>query len=173
MVCLRSAKLLRHCVRSTDRELWETENGPNVYDEINLVAAGFNSGWNKIMGPDADDPQGVGDLVQLPGSAYSDPEFSFFNPIAVTGLAFLANSAFGPSYQNALLVGDANNGQLYLFRLNASRNGFVLTGDLADLVADDTTERNAVRFGQDFGSVTDIEIGPDGGAYVVSIGKER
>jgi len=34
------------------------------------------------------------------------------------------------------------------------------------------TERNAVLFGQDFGPVTDIQIGPDGGAYVVSIGNE-
>ena len=145
-------------------------NGPTEYDEINRVAAGFNSGWSQIMGPDSRDPQGVGDLVALPGSSYSDPEFSFFAPIAITGLAFLANTSFGPSYQDALLVGDNNNGQLYLFRLNGSRTGFVLSGNLADLVADDVTERNAVRFGQNFGPITDMQVGPDGGVYVTSIG---
>jgi hypothetical protein len=44
-------------------ELWDTENGPDSYDEVNLVLPGFNSGWEKIMGPNSRDPQGVGDLV--------------------------------------------------------------------------------------------------------------
>ena len=30
--------------------LWDTENGPTRYDEINLVKPGFNSGWQSIMG---------------------------------------------------------------------------------------------------------------------------
>ena len=29
--------------------LWDTENG-GFFDEINLVSAGFNSGWNKLSG---------------------------------------------------------------------------------------------------------------------------
>jgi glucose/arabinose dehydrogenase len=32
-------------------KLWMTENGPDVYDEINLVDAGFNSGWKLITAP--------------------------------------------------------------------------------------------------------------------------
>ena len=28
--------------------IWDTENGPNYGDEINLVKPGFNSGWKKI-----------------------------------------------------------------------------------------------------------------------------
>jgi glucose/arabinose dehydrogenase len=30
--------------------LWDTENGPADYDEINLVFPGFNSGWQSTMG---------------------------------------------------------------------------------------------------------------------------
>ena len=30
--------------------LWDTENGPNFGDEINLVEPGFNSGWKKVQG---------------------------------------------------------------------------------------------------------------------------
>ena len=30
--------------------LWDTENGPEYGDEINLVEPGFNSGWNKVQG---------------------------------------------------------------------------------------------------------------------------
>ncbi|MGA8403585.1 MAG: PQQ-dependent sugar dehydrogenase, partial [Nitrososphaeraceae archaeon] len=31
-------------------KIWDTENGPQSGDEINLVEPGFNSGWNKIQG---------------------------------------------------------------------------------------------------------------------------
>lgn len=151
--------------------LWDTENGPDQYDEINLVQRGSNSGWIKIMGPDSRDPQGVADLVTLNGAFYSDPEFSFLSPVAVTGLVFTAGSALGSAYDNALLVADSNNGNIYRFTLNATRTGFVLSGGLADLVADNLTERNSLRLGTDFGALTDLQIGPDGAVYATSIGE--
>ena len=153
--------------------LWNTENGPTQYDEINLVARGFNSGWTRIMGPDSRDPQGTGDLVDLlgqpPVSSYSDPEFSFLSPIGITSIRFLHGSSWGAAYDDAVIVGDNNNGQLYLLRLDAARTGFVLAGNLADLVADSTAERNAIRFGQSFGVVTGLEIGSDRALYVTSL----
>ena len=30
--------------------LWDTENGPDFGDEINLVNQGFNSGWEQVQG---------------------------------------------------------------------------------------------------------------------------
>ncbi len=30
--------------------MWDTENGPNYGDEINLVDKGFNSGWAQVQG---------------------------------------------------------------------------------------------------------------------------
>ena len=146
--------------------LWDTENGPANFDEINLVAPGFNSGWNEVMGPGP-----PGSLVSLGAAAsYSDPEFSFEDTIALTGLEFLAGSALGSAFDDAVVVGASNNGQLYLFRLNASRTGFVLDGSLADLVADNATEASAVNFGDGFTAITDLQLGPDGALYVVSIG---
>ncbi|MGH7859714.1 MAG: PQQ-dependent sugar dehydrogenase, partial [Candidatus Binatia bacterium] len=70
--------------------LWDTENGPSSYDEVNLVAPGFNSGWERIMGPDARDPQGSADLFHMPGGAseYSDPELSWLDPVAPTAILF-------------------------------------------------------------------------------------
>jgi hypothetical protein len=53
--------------------------------------------------------------------------------------------------------------------LNADRSGFALAGPLADLVADSQTEANLARFGQGFGSVTDLEFAPNGDLYVVDI----
>ena len=98
----------------------------------------------------------------LPGALYSDPKFSFLHTIAPTSIQFLYGSAWGPSYNDAVVVGDNNTGQLYLLRLNASRTGFVLTGDLADLVANTPHEANSLAFGHKFGTITDLELGPDG-----------
>ena len=149
--------------------LWDTENGPNVYDEINLVSKGMNSGWTKLMGPVSRDAQGTSDLVNLPGSTYIDPKFSFLNPIGITGINFLAGTTLGGAYQDAVIVGDNNTQGLYLLRLNAARNGFVLSGDLADGVADSATERDLLRFGSSFGVVTDIQVGADKAIYVSSL----
>ena len=152
-------------------ELWDTENGPDSYDEINLVLPGFNSGWEQIMGPDSRDPQGLGNLVFFPGSHYADPKFSWFNTVAPTALAFLNSARLGVEYRNDLFVGDINNGNLYRFRVNASRNGFELTSPgLLDLVADSNAEFQEVLLGTGFGGITDLKVGPDGLLYVLSFG---
>jgi glucose/arabinose dehydrogenase len=149
--------------------LWDTENGPGSMDEVNRIPAGFNSGWTDLMGPDSLDPQGVPDLFQMPGfsGSYSDPEFSFLDTNAPTAIVFPQSSSLGAAYDSRAIVGDSNIGQLYSFPLNAQRTGFVLGGVLADLVADNQTEANTVRFGQGFGAVTDLELAPSGDLYVV------
>lgn len=156
-------------------DLWDTENGPNSYDEVNRVIPGFNSGWNRIMGPDSRDPQGIGDLWVAPGSIYRDPEFSWFIPVAPTALVFPESPIVGCALQHELLVGDSNCGQIYRFKLNAARDALALSSaPLVDRVMDNATNRcldevGEIAFGQSFGSVTDLENGPDGMIYVVSI----
>jgi glucose/arabinose dehydrogenase len=60
--------------------LWDTENGEDEYDEINLVNPGFNSGWHKIMGPTYTDTNFSGsELTMFKGAHYSDPVFSWKN----------------------------------------------------------------------------------------------
>jgi glucose/arabinose dehydrogenase len=155
-------------------DLWDTENGPGSYDEINRVPPGFNSGWLPIMGPDGRDPEGTGNLFAMPGgaSAYSDPEYSWLSPVAVTGLVFPSGGALGPAYDSVALVGDFNTGQLYRLPLNEARTGFDLAdvSGLEDLVADNATERNLVRLGSGFGGISDLERAPDGSIYIAAIG---
>jgi hypothetical protein len=162
--------------------LWLTENGPNRYDEINLVGRGFNSGWLKIMGPDARNATytennntafDASDLVMLPNAYYADPIFSWLTPIGVTSIAFLRSARFDEGTRDGAVVGESINGQLYFFQLNAARNDFILTGGLADRVADSTTERNLSRWGSSWGVVTDLKIGPDGYLYVCSLFANR
>ena len=152
--------------------LWDSENGPASYDEINLVEPGFNSGWTQIMGPDARDSQNVSDLVQFPGSHYADPKFSWFNTVGPTAITFMSSPGLGADYTNDLFVGDINNGHLYRFRVNAARNGFdfAAPGLSSDLVADNNTELQEVILGTGFGGITDLKVGPDGLLYVLSLG---
>jgi glucose/arabinose dehydrogenase len=148
--------------------LWETENGPESYDEINVVTPGFNSGWKVLTGPMR---QGVGslkDLVQFAGSHYADPVFSWAQPIGVTDIAFAGSGL--AKYTNDIFVGEINGGNLYHFKVNDKRDGLVLSGPLSDKVANDPSEASAAVFGTGFGGITDIKTGPDGNLYILSYG---
>lgn len=152
-------------------DLWMTENGPGSFDEINLIEPGFNSGWEKLMGPDARNANNVTNLFSISGSHYADPKFSWLNPVGPTAIVFLDSTSLGEQYENDAFVGDINNGNLYRFSLNATRNGFLFSGaGLADLVADSNAELDETIIGQGFAGITDLKVGPDGRLYVVSFG---
>ena len=152
-------------------ELWMTENGPDAYDEINLVQPGFNSGWETLIGPDSRNSNNASSLVMLPGSHYADPKFSWLKTIGPTAIVFLDSTNLGEQYENDVFVGDINNGNLYRFKPNEARDGFVFSGGgLSDLVADNNTEVDRNIFATGFAGVTDLKVGPDGLLYVVSIG---
>jgi glucose/arabinose dehydrogenase len=161
----------------TDR-LWDTENGPDSFDEINQVSAGFNSGWRDIMGPKSRNGGKTGTLVNLGNSAfYADPKFSWVKTIAPTDLHFLRSTRLGSVYRNDLFVGDVNTGSLYRFDLNSTRRSLVLSGPLADLVADNTdqdpsAEQSSIIFGSDFGTVSDLLDGP-GGLFALSLSQGK
>jgi aldose sugar dehydrogenase len=149
--------------------LWDTENGANEYDELNLVEPGFNSGWREVSGLAERAGDIEEDLVDFDGRGrYSDPEFTWQQTVAPTGLDFLDSSALGATYQNDLFVGDYNNGNLYHFDLNADRTQLVLGGDLADRALDPGDEVDDILFGTGFGGITDVEVGPDGYLYVLT-----
>jgi glucose/arabinose dehydrogenase len=155
--------------------LWDTENGPEWFDEVNLVLPGFNSGWADVQGP-ASAPENEEadieeDLVEFGGTGvYRDPEFAWQIPVGVTAIKFLNSTALGPQYENDLFVGDINHGRLYHFDLNQDRTGLVLEGVLEDKVASNVGELSSAIFGTGLRSVTDIEVGSDGYMYVLLFG---
>jgi hypothetical protein len=128
----------------------------------------------------ADSPQdALSRLFVLPGSRYSDPEFSWKFAVPPAGIGFLSSSALGPQYANDLFVGAATplTAGGYLFRFNLTGNRQKVAVDdprLQDRVADnsakhDITESESLLFGSGFGVGTDIETGPNGNLFVVSI----
>jgi glucose/arabinose dehydrogenase len=149
--------------------LWDTENGPAGYDEINVVKPGFNSGWRLVMGPIDRTGVTTDSLVQFEGSHYADPVFSWSRSLGVTDIEFLNSTKLGDKYAYNIFVGDINNGNLYFFTVNEDRTGLELGGaGLEDLVADNDAEARAVTLGTGFRGITDIETGPDGYLYVLS-----
>ena len=93
------------------QKLWDTENGPDYGDEINLVDPGFNSGWHKLQGvwkPTYDAVRG-GDLIAGEKSLdpdesyfenfngkgkYSAPEFTWNQTVGPTAIKFLNSEKF-------------------------------------------------------------------------------
>lgn len=128
----------------------------------------------------ADTPeQAQSRLFMLQGATYVDPKFSWKYAIAPAAIGFLRGDALGAEYANDLFVGASrttlDNG--YLMRLDLSSNRQeIASADarLADKVADNTAkfdiaESESLRFGAGFGVGTDIQTGPNGNLFVVSL----
>jgi glucose/arabinose dehydrogenase len=160
--------------------LWDTENGPGYGDEINLVEPGFNSGWVQVQGmpsdKEDDDDFNIDDgLVDFDGKGkYSDPEFEWRQTLGPTAIIFLHSDRLGTQYENDIFVGSIVTGNIYHFDLTEDRTQLVLTGELEDKIAEtrETGEQDIV-FGEGFAGVSDLEVGPDGYLYVVSLGQGK
>jgi glucose/arabinose dehydrogenase len=126
-------------------------------------------------------------MFMLPGAVYVDPDFSWKYEVGPAGTVFVEGTALGDDYDGTLWIGSARSfqqvggtgGSLYVFRLTTDRQHIDVSGDarLADRVADNLfrpqkfegTESESLIIGRGFGTTTDIEQGPDGNLYVVSI----
>ena len=160
--------------------LWDTENGADFGDEINLVEPGFNSGWVSAQGIWEVDANRQGQKSLNPDNLvnfdkrgkYSTPELTWEESIGPTALKFLHSDALGSEYQNDLFVSDIVLGRIYHFDMNENRTELALKGPLLDKLAEKRdTGIDDIVFGENFGGITDLEIGPDGYLYVVSFGK--
>jgi len=160
--------------------LWDTENGELTFDEINRVPPKFNSGWTTICGPTwHPDNRGLrpdrllcGTLL---GAQYHDPVFSWYHCRGIACLAFLPTDRYGPEYKDTLVVGEVNGRWLFHFKLNARREAFdlhsppldklVVEGDMPQDILQNSHE---IMLATETGGIVDIQMGPDGLAYLVS-----
>jgi aldose sugar dehydrogenase len=158
-------------------DLWATENGPVHGDEINLVYPGFNSGWHEIYGFSySQEKFDINKLVTFEDKGkYSEPKIVWGRTAGLTSLIFLNSDKLGTQYRNDMFVGDVHNGRIYHFKLNADRTDLVLPNSLESklLTSLYATGVDKIIFGQGFGGITDLTVGPDGYLYVVSIGQGK
>ena len=119
----------------------------------------------------------------LPGAKYMDPEFSWKFESGPAGTTFVRGSALGEENDGTLWIGSSRafqqvggtGGSLFRFKLTRNRMRVDVSDPrLAERVADnlakfDGTESESLLVGKGFGTTPDIEQGPDGNLYVVSI----
>ena len=102
-------------------ELWETENGPQGGDELNIIRAGKNYGWPTISygrsytgdvtgatGPDSDPPVRPG---------LEQPMLFWAPSIALSGLTFYTGDRF-PEWKGSIFVGALVGTQLQRVVMN-------------------------------------------------------
>jgi glucose/arabinose dehydrogenase len=189
-------------------DLWLEENGDDSFTELNRVEPGMNGGWIQIAGPVeridqfkeiettfggqslqqnrwpptniADSPEeALSRLFMLPGSQYSDPEFSWKFEVAPAGIGFVDGRGLGAQFEGDLFMGAARTalegGHLFHFNLTGNRRAIGVNDPrLEDRVADnrdkfEITESESLLIGRNFGIGTDIETAPNGNLFVVSL----
>jgi len=150
--------------------LWQTENGDDSWDEVNIFPAGSNSGWIQLMGPPerfaefkqlesdstdgmdnpnfppsklaADSTEALARMYQLDGNHYVPPVFSWKYPVAVTSIGFVADDRLGAASTDTAWFGTVLTDSLYRFPVAPDGSGLDLADDpqLSDRVDDNTAK---------------------------------
>jgi glucose/arabinose dehydrogenase len=145
--------------------LWDTEQGPGMFDEINLVKSGFNSGWRSIQGNSLDNcctqvglnlSQNPNKLFNIRGSTYSEPKLVFDNSTFLTDILFLNSTELGSKYTNTMFVGDLS-GNIYNFQMSSNRQELVHSNNISE---------DILLSG--LGPISDLKVGPDGYLYILT-----
>ncbi len=78
------------CVDPATGALWETENGPDRDDELNLLRRGGNYGWPDVTGRSGDE-------------RFVDPVAVFPDTVALTGCAIVGGMLYAGAYNDGVL----------------------------------------------------------------------
>jgi glucose/arabinose dehydrogenase len=135
-------------------ELWNSENGPNGGDEINIVKAGKNYGWPTVsMGRSYEGPwQGKFEKDGMDG-----PLVYWMPAIAASGLMIYTGDKF-PQWRNNAFVGAMRYGEI------------PNTGHLQRIVFNDKTEemRREMLLTEFRQRIRDVKQGADGFVYLLT-----
>ncbi len=135
-------------LRPGTSQMWSVEHGPSVDDEINLLVAGRNYGWDPVPGYDESVP--MTDLVKFP-SAVEAKWSSGGRTLATSGGIFLEGDQWGV-WEGRLAVATLKDSKLRLFEFTPD-GGFVSQVIIPEL--------NGA-----FGRLRTPMMGPDGALYV-------
>jgi glucose/arabinose dehydrogenase len=101
--------------------LWETENGPDCTDEINLIVRGANFGWGPKWSCSLPKPGGTNNSGPRPRIR---PKAYFASPIGITGAAFCRRCGLARPVNGDFVFGDVNTGTIRAVDLNDARTAF-------------------------------------------------
>ena len=131
-------------------QMWGVEHGPRVDDEINLLVAGGNYGWDPVPGYNESVP--MTDRAKFPGAVAA--KWSSGSPtLAVSGGIFLEGRQWGV-WEGRLAVATLRDSRLRLFE-------FTPEGDFVGQVIVSELDRS-------YGRLRTPMMGPDGALYVTT-----
>jgi aldose sugar dehydrogenase len=143
-------------------ELWETENGPEGGDEVNVIRAGENYGWPTVTYGKAYSFDKLGRSSGLPpptvqpptgAAGIREPVVVYKPSIAISGMTFYTGDRF-PMWRGNLLVGGLVGTQLSRITINPQ------------YVEDPSTRETMLsRLRQ---RIRDVKQGPDGSIYMTT-----
>jgi glucose/arabinose dehydrogenase len=134
-------------------ELWETENGPQGGDEVNVIKPGKNYGWPLVtLGRDYDGKR-------LPGPSregFESPELFWVPSVTASGISFYSGDKI-PAWKGNLFLGSMTVGRL------------PGTGNLQRVVFNENGEQRRESLLTDLHQrIRDVRQGPDGLLYLLT-----
>ena len=142
-------------VHPSTGEIWQSENGPNGGDELNIIKAGKNYGWPLVSyGRDYKGPW----QAKLPTHEGYEPPVVYWTPaIAVSGFTFYTGDKL-PKWKGDVFVGGLRQGEI------------PGTGHLDRILFNDKMEelRRESLLVDLRQRIRDVKQGPDGLLYVVT-----
>ncbi|HET9600206.1 MAG TPA: PQQ-dependent sugar dehydrogenase, partial [Acidimicrobiales bacterium] len=133
----------------SDGSVWSAEHGPDRDDEINVLSAGANYGWDPVPGYNESVP--MTDAGKYPSARF--PAWASGVPtVATSGMTFLHGAHWGP-WQGALAVATLKDSRLRIqFYAGATFAG----------------EQIPSQFDRAYGRLRTAQQGPDGCLYVLT-----
>jgi aldose sugar dehydrogenase len=142
--------------KSGTNELWETENGPQGGDEVNVIKAGKNYGWPLVTyGRDYDGKRLPGPSDSLRGG-FEPPELFWVPSVTASGILFYSGDKI-PAWKGNLFLGSMTVGRL------------PGTGNLQRIVFNQNGEQRRESLLTDLHQrIRDVRQGPDGMLYLLT-----
>ncbi|HEX5000495.1 MAG TPA: PQQ-dependent sugar dehydrogenase [Terriglobia bacterium] len=136
-------------------EIWETENGPQGGDEVNILKAGANYGWPLVSY--GRQYSGARVSNQTSQAGLEDPVLVWTPSIAISGLTFYTGTRF-PAWRNNLFVGGLQFGRI------------AGTGQLQRIVFNENWEeiRREALLADWRQRIRNVRQGPDGLLYLLT-----
>ena len=137
-------------LRPGTSQMWSVEHGPSVDDEINLLAAGGNYGWDPVPGYNEGVP--MTDIAEFPGAIES--KWSSGSPtLAASGAIFLEGDQWGV-WEGWLAVATLKDQKLHVFEFDT--DGALVSQAVVPVL-------NGA-----FSRLRTPMVGPDGALYVTT-----
>jgi glucose/arabinose dehydrogenase len=127
-------------------KLYESEHGPNIEDEVNIIEKGRNYGWPNVMGPCDGSETSFCSTHNIKQPIWSSGDVT----IAVCGIDYYNNNKI-PSWKNSILMTTLKDASLRQLKLSTDGNSVIST---------------AIFFKNSYGRLRDICISPSGNVYI-------